>query len=350
MNRTADNKTFASSTSTDASAQLAFQVLEYTVLLLAGYTALVAAPEPLRPKVQNVSLLGYLFPVARFGTPVVFHTLKAFQFVTLLGWLLANRGRASRAVYLVSPVILCLLTSLVVETQFFVHHQPNFCVIAFILLGVVRFIHLSQPPSTLAGGWGGAAEAETGPGRGPDTGCAEHSPTVCGIVLPPWTYFLFLYYISLSYTYSGLTKIWYSGWDWANGSSLMFWVAHFAPYRDTWLYAVITEHFWLAWIMQVVTFFVETFCLVVIFWPHARPIFGLLLVGFHLSVETLFGFHFYANILLDALILIGYYAIPEYRITASDFLRWLTTPSDAQVGKGLSHFARRLSEAGMRSL
>ena len=57
------------------------------------------------------------------------------------------------------------------------------------------------------------------------------------------------------------------------------------------------------------------------FMPRLRVILGVILVGFHLSIEMLFGFGFYANIFLDLDILVLCYAVPQYRLLGSGFLR-----------------------------
>ena len=152
--------------------------------------------------------------------------------------------------------------------------------------------------------------------------------------LPGWCFMLLVYYIGISYTYSGLSKLYFSGFSWADGSSLMMWVEAWATGRENPLYELLTNHHWLARMLQTTTLVAELFAILMLFIPRLRPVLGLIFVGFHLSIELLFDFGFFANIFLDTYILIVCFVIPEYRIGGLQFFRELLSGGQTSLFPG----------------
>ena len=101
----------------------------------------------------------------------------------------------------------------------------------------------------------------------------------------------------------------------------MMWVEINATNRDKLLFKTIVNSQLIASLMQLTTLIAETAAILVLFLPRTRVVFGAMLVGFHFSVEILFGLHFYGNICLDFYLLILCYFVPEYRVAGSDFFR-----------------------------
>tara|TARA_R110002049_G_scaffold4601_5_gene32085 strand:- start:127978 stop:128919 length:942 start_codon:yes stop_codon:yes gene_type:complete len=269
--------------------EAAFQLLQATVLVLVGWYTIDASLDVMDAKAERLSVLGYLFPEAAFTQHALFVSLQCVTAIAFALWMLPTITQRGRVIFLLAPFAFLLMNSVAVETHYFTRHQTHFCAVAFLLLGIVRFTNdrPGQPTRTL----------------------------------PQWAYFLLLYYICVTYSYSGVAKIENSGIGWGNGSSLMFWVDRWAEDRDSLLFRMITGNVWIAMLMQNTAFLAELFCAAALFIPRLRPVFGAVLIGFHCSIELLFGLGFYANIMLDAIILVGFWMLPDYQVTPRDFIR-----------------------------
>ena len=134
-----------------------------------------------------------------------------------------------------------------------------------------------------------------------------------------------VFYIGVSYTFSGIEKLYCSGLQWGDGRALMMWVDVHATNRDNILFEAIVGSHLIAFVLQMTTLVAEAAGLLMLFVPGLRVILGIILVGFHVSIELLFGFGFYANIFLDFHILILCYCVPQYRILGGSFLRDLVS-------------------------
>jgi len=115
--------------------------------------------------------------------------------------------------------------------------------------------------------------------------------------LPQWCFMLLLYYIGISYTFSGICKLCYSGLSWGDGSSLMMWVEADAINRDNLVFQLLTSHHWLASILQTTTLIAEVI----------------------------------SNIFLDTYILIICFLVPEYRIHGHQFFRELLSGGQTRL-------------------
>ena len=111
----------------------------------------------------------------------------------------------------------------------------------------------------------------------------------------------------------------------------MMWVESMASGRDNLLFDLLTNHHWLASALQTTTLAAELFAIVILFAPRLRPVFGLVFVGFHMSIEILFGYGFFANIFLDTYILIVCFMVPEYRTTGFQFFRELLSTGPTEL-------------------
>jgi hypothetical protein len=266
---------------------------ELGLLGVALYYSCTATSLPIDPgaKTAALSVIGWLIGAEKLlSIPLL--PLKFAMIVLLSGWAF---GKLPRFLYLATPVCFILLMSCVVETHYFTQHQTNFCAMCLMVIGAVKFI----------GSAGGKIISTVDP-------------------LPRWAFSLLLYYIAISYTFSGFMKIYQSGFGWADGKSLMMWVDVNAISRDNLLFESLTSSRPLATIMQLTTLIAELGAFLILLVPKARIPLGCLLVGFHVSVEFLMGLGFYGNIFIDFYLLVVCYCAIDYRITMKDFWQELT--------------------------
>ena len=286
--------------------RLVAAVYEIGLLLIVLYTVISESPLAIDPdsKLVPLSVLGMAIDTNFLLLAPVSMVLKLLTCIAIGMWLLKQGGRW---IYIAAPALFIAFMSTVVESQYFVRHQSHFCAMAFVLLGAARFSGT----------------------RKSDDSNQSTKPVVDP--LPGWCFMLMVYYIGLSYTFSGIAKLCYSGIGWANGSSLMMWVESMASGRDNLLFDLLTNHHWLASALQTTTLAAELFAIVILLAPRLRPVFGLVFVGFHMSIEILFGYGFFANIFLDTYILIVCFMVPEYRTTGFQFFRELLSTGPTEL-------------------
>ena len=305
------------STSSMKSEQTCFtvgQVYEFCLLLVIAYATWMASPTRLDPayKLQALSVVGNLF-----GTDPVLRALSFMPVlkVALLAMLLLWITRqAQRWTFVLAPLTFILLMSCVVETQYFAQHQSNFAAVAFLVLGVTRFY--AATPDELHQGVSKKANS-------------KRIDPFASNALPQWAFLLLIFYIGISYTMSALTKLHFSGWQWCNGQSLMVWVDSWSLDPNNPLKRLISGNVYVASLMQTTTFVVELCAILMLLFPKLRPICGIALVGFHLSVEYLMGLGFYPNIFLDFYLLVVCFGVSEYRIGLADVFPSRVNPSPA---------------------
>lgn len=294
--------------------RLVAMVYEFGLLLIITLTVICVSPLAVDPalKLQPLSLLGMVIPTDFLMLPAVHAILQILTLIAIGLWVLK---KATRWIYVATPILFIAFMSTVVESHYFIHHQSHFAAMALVLLGAARFSG-SKPTKDLATN---------------DSNTNQSAPVD---PLPGWCFMLLVYYIGISYTFSGISKLYYSGWAWGDGSSLMMWVEAKASGRDNLLFELLTNHHWLASTLQTTTLITELFAILFLFIPRLRPIFGLVFVGFHLSIEILFGFSFIPNIFLDAYILIVCFMVPEYRINGLQFFSELLSRGPTSLFSG----------------
>ena len=112
---------------------------------------------------------------------------------------------------------------------------------------------------------------------------------------PRWVHALAVFYLGLFYGLSGLMKWCTSGPGWANGVSLQLWTHLFGDEQSPFK-RLILEHRWMALALQYATLFGETAGLLAIVSRWARPVVGLMLIGFHIGAISVFSWGFHANV------------------------------------------------------
>lgn len=137
-------------------------------------------------------------------------------------------------------------------------------------------------------------------------------------LLPRWVVLTGVAYIGLFHTAAGLTKLVYSGPEWANGTSLQLWThlwGHsWAP--STWL---ILSSRTFTQILQAATLVIETVGVLAVV-PQLRTLIGLGIIGFYAGVLLTFDYGFYFNAFFTAL-----YLLP--------FESWLTKRAERELAR-----------------
>jgi hypothetical protein len=128
-------------------------------------------------------------------------------------------------------------------------------------------------------------------------------------LIPRWVSLASIAYIGIFHTAAGLSKLWYSGPGWANGTSLQLWTYLWGyPWSPTTQLILSSREF--AQALQVLTLVIETSGVLAIV-PRLRPWIGLGLLGFYFGVLATFDYGFQFNALFTAL----YFLPVEVRLT-----------------------------------
>jgi len=118
-------------------------------------------------------------------------------------------------------------------------------------------------------------------------------------VAPRWVFYLCVFYVAVYYAFVGWHKVWVSGLDWINGTSLQLWI-HSWGRTDFFPNSWILENRALAKGLQGFTLFTECFAFLGLFHCRLRYVMGLALTIFHVGQEWLFNFDFGSNLVLVA--------------------------------------------------
>jgi hypothetical protein len=119
---------------------------------------------------------------------------------------------------------------------------------------------------------------------------------------PRWVTLAAVAYIGIFHTAAGLSKLSFSGFGWASGTSLQIWTHLWGrPWSpSTWL---ILHSRSFTQVLQAATLVVET-CGVLAVFPRLRTWIGLATVGFYVGVLLTFDYGFQFNLLFTALYLL----------------------------------------------
>ena len=124
---------------------------------------------------------------------------------------------------------------------------------------------------------------------------------------PRWVYSLSVFYLGLFYGLSGFNKIAVSGLGWANGASLQLWAELFGDKGSVFTQIILSSRTAAA-AMQWAALAGECGGLVAVVSRRLRPFVGLLLIGFHIAQISVFGWGFYTNMFMLALVFLPAYA------------------------------------------
>jgi hypothetical protein len=118
-------------------------------------------------------------------------------------------------------------------------------------------------------------------------------------LVPRWVSLTSIAYIGIFHTAAGLSKLWFSGPAWANGTGLQLWTFLWGrPWSPT--TRLILGSRPLAQALQLLTLVVETAGILALF-PRLRPWIGLALLAFYSGVLATFDYGFQFNAWLTAL-------------------------------------------------
>lgn len=129
-------------------------------------------------------------------------------------------------------------------------------------------------------------------------------------LVPRWVSLTSIAYIGLFHSAAGISKLFFSGPAWANGTSLQLWTHLWGRRWSPTTQLMLSSRTFTRW-LQVLTLVVESAGILAIF-PKLRPWIGLALVGFYAGVLATFDYGFQFNALLTAV----YFLPVERKITA----------------------------------
>lgn len=250
------------------------QLSTWILLGLGIYYAFDATLQP-RPVLEVLSPIAFL-PEKIWQDAQIFVMLRCLSIAFLLTWALNIAVPLSA---LAASTLLTVLLSVSVAGQVYVKHQPH---VVNVLIVLYAFWYLARRNEIAA------SRRFWIFGRA--------SP------FPLRLYQLCAFYLCVSYMFAGLSKVLACGLAWANGTSLQLWCwlsqSH-GLVRDICLYDSR-----LAALLQSIVLIAELTCPIAYFVPRLRVVYGAILLGFHITVEVLFDFGFFGNILSVLLFLI----------------------------------------------
>lgn len=121
-------------------------------------------------------------------------------------------------------------------------------------------------------------------------------------LVPRWVSLASIAYIGIFHTAAGLSKLWFSGPGWANGTSLQIWT-YLWGYRWSPGTQLILSSRTLTQALQVLTLVAEAAGVLAII-PRLRVWVGLALLGFYAGVLATFDYGFEFNAILTAMYLL----------------------------------------------
>jgi hypothetical protein len=252
--------------------QLVIWVLLGTALFLAVWPFF---PVHEGPRQGNSTLLFWL-PDAALGSPTLYWLFRATLLVGIALWLL-QRGLPWSCWLVV--VGFTGMWSLQVENT----HNTNHIFHMTNMLLVIQSIWITADEAKIKVAIAGGKYWTT--------------PLV-----PRWVSLAAIAYIGVFHTAAGLSKLWFSGTDWANGTSLQIWT-YLWGYRWSPATQLILSSRSLTQVLQVLTLVVETAGILAII-PRLRVWIGLALLGFYIGVLATFDYGFQFNALLTAIYLL----------------------------------------------
>lgn len=133
-------------------------------------------------------------------------------------------------------------------------------------------------------------------------------------LVPRWVTLASIAYIGLFHTAAGISKLYFSGTDWASGTSLQLWTYLWGrPWSPT-TQLILSSRTLTAW-LQLGTLVIETAGILAVF-PRLRTWIGIGLLAFYVGVIATFPYGFEFNALLTAVYFLPVERWIEHRLTA----------------------------------
>ena len=248
------------------------------------------------PKGTTVSLLGYVVPEKFFALPYALFFFKGVFFVSAAAWsLLPFLGRAR--IWIIQPLTaiapwVCVLSYTIIVSIFWENlpwFRHKFIVPNWILLyyALWYFFYRDDIAASII----------------------NKKFWLNPNLYPRWVYLGSVLSIALLYNYGGVSKLLAAGFNWGDGLSLQLWVSMMGN-PDFILTDFILSDRENAHLLQRGVTIVQLFALLALI-PHLRPVIGLGLIAFQLSVELTFGIPFRGNVILLAVFFLPWFGFFE---------------------------------------
>ncbi|MBT5724535.1 MAG: hypothetical protein HOI74_10950 [Gammaproteobacteria bacterium] len=248
------------------------------------------------PKGTTVSLLGYIVPEQFFDQPYALAFFKNVFFVSATAWsVLPFLGRTR--IWIVQPLIaiapwVCVLSYTILVSIFWENlpwFRHKFIVPNWVLLYYALWYLFYRDDIAAS--------------------IVNKKFWLNPNLYPRWVYLGSVLSIALLYNYGGVSKFLAAGFNWGEGLSLQLWVSMMGK-PDFILTEFILSDRENAHLLQRGVTIVQSFALLALI-PHLRPVIGLGLIAFQLSVELTFGIPFRGNIVLLAVFFLPWFGVFE---------------------------------------
>jgi hypothetical protein len=248
------------------------------------------------PKGTTVSLLGYIVPEQFFDQPYALAFFKRVFFVSAAAWsVLPFLGRTR--IWVVQPLTLiapwvCVLSYTALVSIFWENlpwFRHKFIVPNWVLLYYALWYLFYRDDIAAS--------------------IVNKKFWLNPNLYPRWVYLGSVLSIALLYNYGGLSKFLAAGFNWGDGLSLQLWVSMMGNPNFILTEFILSDRENAHLLQRGVTI-VQSFALLALI-PHLRPVIGLGLIAFQLSVELTFGIPFRGNIVLLVVFFLPWFGIFE---------------------------------------
>jgi hypothetical protein len=235
--------------------------------------------QPPAPHLHRLTMLAYLLPPTVMQSPLLFDLLRGLFAVASLAWLARRLLPASA--WMATLSFLGAVSMAIESSPYTEHHHHT--VTALLAINAVWFTVERQRLR------------------------AAGSQLLRRAVEPGWMAFAGLYYLVITHTLAGLTKLRHAGLGWASGTSLQLWLHEELVARGRTpgaVAALILGDRRLAAGLQVATLVLETLAVLACLGDRLRRTIGVGLLLLHLGIEHLFGFEFHGTLVAVVLLMI----------------------------------------------
>ncbi len=252
------------------------QISLWVLLLTASYLVLETHLQyQSLPKGDNLSVLGYVLPVSFWNCPLILPLGKIFFFASALCWALvpvwAKKISLSEAkivrIALCSAWI-CVFSYFFVSCAYWenlpwIRHK---FVMPFWLLTINALWYQYYAESIVS--------------------TLKKNDFLNSEIYPGWVYGASVFFISVFYTFSGISKI-LSAPDWGSGLSLQLWTVAFGDPNSPVARLILQDRF-NAKILQTSVLSLESLSFLAIFFTPLRILIAIGLFSFHCAVDMVF--------------------------------------------------------------
>ncbi len=228
------------------------------------------------PKGDNLSILGYVLPTSFWNSSIILPIGKIVFFISALSWAFvplwakkqSEANEAKLVMALLFCVWMCVFSYFIVSCTYWenlpwVRHK---FVLPFWLLTINALWYQFYAKEIVS--------------------AIRQKEFLNKEIYPGWTYGASVFFISIFYTFSGISKI-ISAPDWGSGLSLQLWTVAFGDQNSLVAKLILTDRFY-AKIMQSGVLYLECLSFFANFFAPLRLLIGLGLLSFHSAVDLVF--------------------------------------------------------------